>query len=433
MRSKPIAEIPEIPKDWVPERSSELVKKTYHFELITPMMGGDAESWHLNTKAPIRSQSVKGQLRFWWRTMQTETNSQKLLYLENEIWGGKYGDSDDARKQSAVKMSVVNQNSIALHQAHMDERNRGVDGSIIPKYVLFPITEPVGNGEQIHFVTKCKFDLVLSCPEPIFEAVENSLRFWCLLGGVGARTRRGTGSLYCPELLSMFEDENMLMSYLQKWTKTNDSKPQNNSIYPILRGARTWAKIDECGDPSAIWHGFLEAYGNYRQGEGIGRTPRNPATKRPGRSYWPEPDRIRAITNRFEQRHSKPENTESWFPRAAFGLPILTKFVSSDRQDPPQTILEPVHGSRWPSPMILKVIRLTRGKIVRLGFVLNQKPPEEIELTGQAPGLPHTLTADESPLSQVPGRKMKTHGNPLGSAETPYEHLFRYLNLEDFS
>lgn len=424
MRTQSIA---EIPSEWVPERSAALVKKTYHFELITPMMGGDAESWHLNLKAPIRAQSVKGHLRFWWRTMQDETDSHGLLYKENKIWGGKYGNSDELRNQSKVKVAVVNQHEIQYKTAFM-ENAYACDGSIIPKYVLFPITDKVRDGAEINFITKCKFDLVLSCPESIFMEVENALRLWCLFGGVGARTRRGTGSLYCPELLCMFEDENMLMAYLHKWTKSDGNVVRNESPYPILKGSRIWAKIYDGGDPADNWHGLLESYGTYRQGPGVGRKA---GTPKPGRSFWPEPDRIRAITGRSEPRHSTPVNNEVWFPRAAFGLPIIFEF--KDHGDPFKTELKPTQGSRWPSPMTLKVIRLTNGKIIRLGFVLNQKPPGQIRLSGQGHGLPYTLTANEGPLSQVPGRKMKAHAAQLQAGETPYEHLFHSLNLEDFT
>jgi CRISPR-associated protein Cmr1 len=102
----------KIPDKFIPA-AEKLVNKVFDFELVTPMFGGDADSWEIDAKNPVRSQAVKGMLRFWWRTMQTETDPQKLLYNENKIWGGKIGNNDKEKNriQSPVKLSVIAQQS----------------------------------------------------------------------------------------------------------------------------------------------------------------------------------------------------------------------------------------------------------------------------------------------------------------------------------
>ena len=79
MRRKRVSKIPDI---FIPSQETKITKKSFKFELITPMFGGDAESWQLDLKNPVRCQAVKGQLRFWWRTMQNETEPKKLLQKE---------------------------------------------------------------------------------------------------------------------------------------------------------------------------------------------------------------------------------------------------------------------------------------------------------------------------------------------------------------
>jgi len=61
MRKKPIC---KIPGKLSSSNNGDIIRKSFRFELITPMFGGDAESWQLDLKNPVRGQAVKGQLRF---------------------------------------------------------------------------------------------------------------------------------------------------------------------------------------------------------------------------------------------------------------------------------------------------------------------------------------------------------------------------------
>src|ERR1700722_10285154 len=61
----------------------------YELELLTPMVGGGVESWKSDGAKPIREQSIKQQLRFWWRAMQADLPSADLWSLEAAIWGGQ--------------------------------------------------------------------------------------------------------------------------------------------------------------------------------------------------------------------------------------------------------------------------------------------------------------------------------------------------------
>ena len=67
----------EIAPDFKPA-GERLTQHEYEFELLTPMAGGGIESWIPDRENPVRTQSIKGQLRFWWRTMQNEENAPDL-------------------------------------------------------------------------------------------------------------------------------------------------------------------------------------------------------------------------------------------------------------------------------------------------------------------------------------------------------------------
>ena len=133
-------------------KREELVSKSYRFELITPMVGGDVKSFEMNERTPVRSQSIKGQLRFWWRTMQGEKDKNELLKKETEIWGGSLGKK---KCQSKVKVAVTNFES--LRTAPVERNGYGVDSAFLAPYVLFPVTKTVRDGGTVKLLTAANF------------------------------------------------------------------------------------------------------------------------------------------------------------------------------------------------------------------------------------------------------------------------------------
>ncbi|MGK5093676.1 type III-B CRISPR module RAMP protein Cmr1 [Deltaproteobacteria bacterium TL4] len=401
--------------------TSDRITKTYSFELITPMFGGDSTSWQINEKAPVRSQSIKGQLRFWWRTMQHETDVKHLLYRENTLWGGKFKDSDEAnRKKSKVSISVINQKVEKSQKAQMESKY-AVRGDVIPKYVLFPITDKVKNGDHIVFIIKLTFDLGITYPKAQEAEVLKTLQLWTLFGGVGARTRRGTGSLYCKELLEKFKDIHDIKKFLDELNdaRISTAYPSFNKFY--LAASNSWTEL-----PANKWHALLDNYGKFRQDRAPGQG------NRPGRSYWPEPDAIRSITKQFTIH--KPRHPDKiWFPRAAFGLPILSRFQNMDRQGDPSGDfhLEPNIGTgeRLPSPMILKVVKLSRSQGYSICLALGQKFPDTLVLKyGKAS---HTVTQGELPThTQGKIMNMNTPARLSGIRDI-YKTLATHLGLTE--
>ena len=378
--------IAEIPGTFTPEANEEIIRKSYNLELITPMFGGDFESWKLDTKYPVRSQSVKGQLRFWWRTMQSDQNVKALLAKENAIWGGSMIDENDqeTRIKSPISITVSNINVLDVDIVEAKMKNRhAVDDSIIPGYVLFPVMPHVKKAinkygsSGIYFIKYLTFTLHVRCPRDLAKEVSDTLKLWVLFGGVGARVHRGTGSLFCEELLRDFSDENDLLRFLQSFTGDKAC-----CSYPRISNA-TLAASSIQGDPVKHWYDLLAQYGKFRQQ----REQPHGDKERPGRSYWPEPDAIKTITKHRCSKEHEPKHPDGiWFPRAAFGLPIQTEFNNRDGQNDPigKFMLEPAikdgNGGRWPSPLILKVIKLNNGKVLCVCLKLNHSFPDDIVL-----------------------------------------------------
>jgi CRISPR-associated protein Cmr1 len=240
----------------------------------------------------------------------------------------------------------------------------------------------VKNGKDIHFIKILNFSLSLVFPKKFESTILKVVKLWTLFGGVGARTRRGTGSLYCEELLEDFKDEQDIWNFVKDLGSKKDKNANikdGELAYPRLKASIFYAASVQGNEPAAAWHSFLKSYGEYRQ-------DRRPGDgKKRGRSYWPEPDAIRRLTgDTAEDKHKPEHHDEVWFPRAAMGLPIIFKFITpKDPGNNKEISLEPDigTGSRLPSPVILKVIKLPNGRIIKCAFVLNQLFPEKLQLS----------------------------------------------------
>jgi CRISPR-associated protein Cmr1 len=169
------SQITQLPEKFEPKtdfgKQSGRASQTFQFELITPMFGGDADSWQLDTKNPVRAQSVKGSLRFWWRTLQNEDDINKLLNAENSLWGGNTanGEGKDQSIKSPVSIAILNQKEIETELIQTNESGKGgkrLGKNCIPNYVLFPVTEEVTKqNKNISVIKKLSFELLVSYPE----------------------------------------------------------------------------------------------------------------------------------------------------------------------------------------------------------------------------------------------------------------------------
>ena len=437
MRRKRVSKIPDI---FIPSQETKITKKSFKFELITPMFGGDAESWQLDLKNPVRCQAVKGQLRFWWRTMQNETEPKKLLQKENRLWGGKIVDNDNKEESKRIKSPVsisisdydINKENIELAKM---ANNYAVDNKIMPTYVLFPITEDVKkNRKEIYFIKKLSFTLNISYSQ-LNEQEElemlNTLKLWTLFGGIGARTRRGAGSIFCEKLLKDFCNEADIYKFLSSISNQVNTDNNNNQLeYPRISGMIFYVKnitLHTKEEPASPWKSLLESYGRYRQDRKQDRRPGG----HPGRSYWPEPDAIREISKDFK-KHKPCHPDKKWFPRTAFGLPILVKF--KDKCDPgggDNINIEPDIGSgeRYPSPVILKIIKLNNGSILQSALILNQKFPDKLKL--RVNNKDYTIDGNMLPFhtGYETSKKMRV-GHEL-NGQSIYENLANHLNLQE--
>lgn len=288
----------------------------------TPMAGGGVEAGTVDEKRPVRVPSIRGHLRYWWRMINRNIPDKDTK--ESDIWGS-------TEKPGEVYVSISEQPNVHLRYCN---NNFGFHRYGPENYALFSFLpnrqEPGKNIAQENFT----FTLKLRYPEIFHDDVRLALSAWLYFGGIGARTRRGCGSLSCDENPAGLGEILKAAPYITLWRK-------------------------KAGDnlPLSAWSYAVECYRDYRQ-----KNRNRGQGNRPGRSKWPEADSLRQITGKSVDRHKTPITSPlPSFPRAALGMPIIFHF--KDRGEPNDVTVVPKFvpkikdsSSRMASPVITKAL-----------------------------------------------------------------------------
>ncbi len=405
-----VEKVPEKPK--VPTkqgiRSGMKSVTLENLTLVTPMLGGGVESLKVDREMPVRVQAIRGQLRFWWRTFQKEKSIQELRNREATIWGST---------QSASKVTISLEVTDGNWRTIPYRRETKPRDTELPKYAIFPLdnTKDEISGQYIQnfeLIAGGRFDLKMDYDQRFEHDALNSLKLWLLFGGLGARTRRGMGTVYSPKWPG-WKNRGEVMQWLKNLAPELDDGAQRP--WPVLAGAQVLAEeamISPTMDVNILWKKWIERYQGFRQH----RINKKTGKRSPfGKSTWPEPKAIRKLHS------SRQLDKSAYFPRGAFGLPIVFHFKDEGWDD---TLVGKKGGEtldRWASPVILKVFRLNEKTAVRLCLKLNSPLPEGFRLEGNH-------NADLPDLAYPLAKK---HPEPPLNGLDPYSALFKAMSNTD--
>lgn len=364
------------PPDWQAPPGGETI--TLHLKLITPMFGGGYEPREVDTVNPIRAASIRGHLRFWWRaTMGAEWahDLKELERRETALWGSV---SRPGAVGILVRETALDPPQPCAWPRHRDGNGYhpipDFDGK--PGYALHPFQGKFSRNRIDAQPSKAIYsgtftvDLFPCDPtstRPRFAAdqrteVMAAVSAWIRYGGIGARTRRGCGSLSCedrlPNLSVAPAKGDLPFPVLHKATLIRKA-----GVAPSKRDSKGRQSDRLLAPGTDAWRQAVEVYRDFRQKVGFARNPGHNG-KQPGRSLWPEPDSIRRIAAQYAPDHDPGEGFDL-FPRADLGLPIIFHFkdydekhrpASDTRNDPADATLEgPSKGiARMASPVITK-------------------------------------------------------------------------------
>lgn len=373
-------------------------------KVVTPMFGGSDTPGEVDPDLPVRGSTVRGHLRFWWRACVGHTfeSAADLFAEEARLWGTTVKEQSPGGP-SAVEIEVETQDPqqikirpCAYYQDRpgkapelrwliSDTTNR--DGSKGDPYdplgyALFPfrgemknkrvIRQPSEMAEGVSFRLRIFRSPSKSSLDDasLRRQVEAAVWAWITFGGIGARTRRGCGTLwtnhpdFCPPAGTPVKQwlEQRARQYL-----AGDAVATPLPI-PRLKGATVLVR-QQPNEATRVWREAVNWLRSYRQQRAGGAT---------GRSLWPEANAIRALTGR-SARGAPPPETPRYFPRGELGLPIIFHFIDAEYGDPKEHTLDvDMDGtSRFASPFAIKPLCFAgaNGEVSAFPMILRFNEP----------------------------------------------------------
>lgn len=150
--------------------------ETFHLELITPCFCGGAEP---DKQAEIRAPSIRGQLRWWFRTLGGFKSLAPMSVRDQEamIFGSTAGEAGSAGK---LMLRVVSQ---GIQSAVRDGQELGHPLFSDPAYLTFPIQSREKGGQKTSYAGRAvvlsgTFQVVL-----VLEMAEDVLGPWSVVPG----------------------------------------------------------------------------------------------------------------------------------------------------------------------------------------------------------------------------------------------------------
>lgn len=345
--------------------------------LVTPMFGGSAEPAASDPDYSVRGSTVRGHLRFWWRACHGSrfTTADELFAAESALWGqAASGSKHDAPSAIDLSVAIVDKGKVIKPEQH--NRRPQLSGAY-PGYVVFPFQGQAGaQGEQpkppSDALENVSFTLRFTQAAHIGDgraaelkqAVEDALWAWVNFGGIGARTRRGCGALYC----APYAPSGNQGDWLRESAALHATHADRTLAIPGLAGSRVTLG-GPAHAPLDAWRlaaGWLQ---EFRQGVGQGRNPGS-QPNRPGRSRWPEPDSIRELLDLRDARHRPEHPARPLFPRADLGLPIIFQRMADHGPDPTLEVGADA-AARFSSPIIIKPLAVAADRAVPMAVALN--------------------------------------------------------------
>lgn len=403
--------------------------------VVTPMFGGGAVAGVPDMELPIHGASVRGNLRFWWRACHGTrfASARELFEAEAVIWGQAASGSPAKHGPRPVEIvvEIVNPGKLVEPQQHDRGDRLQLDRSF-PSYVVFPFQGKSGrDGQPSRPAANCLRDIIFRVrftraahvepdDEPRIKGeVEDALWAWVNFGGVGSRTRRGCGALFCRD----YAPVEPLDQWFQRTAGQRVDHGRRDLPIPVLSDARV--AIGEAVEPPvAAWRTCAQWLQHFRQGVNYARNP-GQQSNRPGRSRWPEPDSVRDLLQLHDPRHQPVHPARPLFPRADLGLPLIFQRMGDPRADPVLDVSE-AGASRFASPIIVKPLALGPDRAVPMVIVLHA--PYLWEVAPDSVKLRHGKREASVPAALLNEPRKNAAVPPLQGESTAREAFLKYVH-----
>jgi CRISPR-associated protein Cmr6 len=217
-------------------------------ELVSPAFLAGAKQDA--TDCDLRPATLRGQLRWWWRTLHSGYLSvEQLRTLEAAIWG-------DTSRGGAVRIGLETKNRTQAKSVR-DRRGRSPSDPI--KYITYGMDDDPDRPARFYLEPGATWSLTLTgrasgfqmpghpqakpigiSSTDVYTQATAALWLLCTFGGVGAKARKGFGSLAIatPSQTISPKDIPALITSMQQFRKNlglpNDLRDDRDEPYPVL-------------------------------------------------------------------------------------------------------------------------------------------------------------------------------------------------------
>lgn len=305
-----------------------MIRQTFQFELLTPCFCGGAEP---ALQAEIRSASIRGQLRWWFRVLGgfDALDQMPLRTQEAMVFG-------------TIAVGRVSAGNLALRVHAVSNRSSVRDGQELghksfsdAAYLTFPIQTREAGGRKVGYngrgvlgeETTFNLDVVWRGKADLWRSVEALIAVFGQIGAIGFRGRRAMGAL------ASQVDSPSLTDALRRF-----AAPNQIEIYSLGEVATKSETVSELGAWLRSWRAH-------------GRTGNNAREQ-----TFPGFDSARGDHDHGLARLNLRPVPDEATSRPAIGLPIVQYFSSRNR-----TVTWESADGRFASPILLRPYRVAHG------------------------------------------------------------------------
>jgi len=279
---------PLLPGAINPNHPTDEVVDVRSYQLLTPLFGGGAVTQQADAVTTVRAAEIRGQLRFWWRAIRGGfCNGDLALMRRREA--AIFGAASTIAEPRPSPLSVVVSDGRFTGEVHPWRIVRGeskyVKESRIPQYAGFPLKPdaevalnlPQGTAGTASVTEGVAFTVTLRYPKTVKdgtvtvemqEELNAALWAWETFGGIGARTRRGFGTLHQKQ-----EENGRLPNYANKERALDvvRAKLKTHLLgdkWPIgvaHIAEKTIIKAIQRSAVDVVWKAVIEEYRKFRQ------------------------------------------------------------------------------------------------------------------------------------------------------------------------
>ncbi len=266
-----------------------MVEKRFKIKLLTPLFNFGTEK----ETEELRAQSLKGLMRFWWRTVSGIVDKNKLLEKENEIFGSSEKGKSKVMIQINEIRKQIRSDNFPYHSVMVKSKRKNIN--ILDYLAYGPSSYSREKRGMIlsRYIApeESVFELIIKSFEE--ESFKEGLKAFYLLskfGNIGAKSRNGFGGFEILE--GYFDDYNFLRDILNSL---------NHSLMPYTSFSKE-TKVFKTKGSFKSWDEALAEIGKAYRKARLSLENRHQYYKR---QYISAPIMVGNRNKAFLERHSK--------------------------------------------------------------------------------------------------------------------------------